>query len=363
MKKFALGALSALALIVSAPAGALAQTVPAGYPADYQKIIDAAKTEDGLLLYGTTAASLFEPFIDLVHERYPFMKVETTDDSQLWEKYYAESAAGVRTADMMMASHPDQWIAFAEKGQVDPYVSPESDKLPDWSKPAPGVYTASADPMIMAYSRAYFQDKEPPMSVAATVAALKSDDDLKNKITAMDPDGNFMGLAIWNAWSKKVPDGWSLLDQLGTNIRPERSAGTVREKILTGEYAVAIFTSGGGIPRWEEPANKALSGWGYPKDGTPIIARNVGITKAAKSPNSARLFLDLMLTREGQIALSQGGLMPYRDDVAPGDVKYGTLKSVTDAVGADKVIFISPNKESLVGLDETLARWNKALGR
>jgi hypothetical protein len=55
--------------------------------------------------------------------------------------------------------------------------------------------------------------------------------------------------------------------------------------------------------------------------------------------------------------------MPYRDDVAPGDVKYGTLKSVTDAVGADKVIFISPNKESLVGLDETLARWNKALGR
>ena len=65
----------------------------------------------------------------------------------------------------------------------------------------------------------------------------------------------------------------------------------------------------------------------------------------------------------GQIALSQGGLMPYREDVAAGDVKYGTFKSVTDAVGADNVLFISPNKDALVGLDESLARWKKALGR
>ena len=123
----------------------------------------------------------------------------------MWEKYYAESAAGVRTADMLMASHPDQWISSSDEGQVDPYVSPESDKLPDWSKPAPGVYTASADPMIMAYSRVYFDGKEPPMSVAETVPRLKANPDLQNKITAMDPDGNFMGLAVWNAWTKKVP--------------------------------------------------------------------------------------------------------------------------------------------------------------
>jgi len=359
MKKLVRGALGALLAMM--PAGAMAQSVPAGYPADYQQIIDAAKKEGGLLLYGNTAAALWAPFVKLASERYPFLKVETTDDGQLWEKYYAENAAGVRTADLMMASHPDQWIAFVEKGQVEPYVSPESSHLPDWSKPFPGVYAASADPMIMAYSKVYFDGKEPPMSVAATVEALKADPQLKNKITAMDPDGNLMGLALWNAWSKK--NGWDLIEALGTNIRPERSAGTVREKILTGEYAVAIFTSGGGIPRWEEPANKALSGWGYATDGTPIVTRNIAITKAAKSPNSAKLFLDLMLTREGQIALSQGGLMPYRDDVAASDVKYGTFKSVTDAVGADNVLFISPNKDALVGIDESLAHWKKALGR
>ena len=55
--------------------------------------------------------------------------------------------------------------------------------------------------------------------------------------------------------------------------------------------------------------------------------------------------------------------MPYRDDVAASDVKYGTLKSVTDAVGADKIVFISPDKEDLVGIDKTLARWKKALKR
>ena len=80
-------------------------------------------------------------------------------------------------------------------------------------------------------------------------------------------------------------------------------------------------------------------------------------------PNAAKILINWLLSREGQIALSQGGLMPYRDDIAPSDVKYGTYKSVTEAVGADNVLFISPTKESLVGLDETLARWNQALGR
>jgi iron(III) transport system substrate-binding protein len=264
---------------------------------------------------------------------------------------------------MMVASHPDQWLQFIERGEVDPYVSPESDKLPDWSKPAPGVYAASADPMIMAYNKAYFEGQEPPMSVEATAATLKARPELANKITLMDPDGNFMGLAVWTAWTKATPDGWSLIEEMGPSVRPERSAGTVREKVLSGEYAIAVFTSGGGIPAWEEPANKALTGWGFPKDGTPMVTRNVGITKGAKNPNSARIFLDLMLTRDGQIALSNGGMMPYREDVAKGDVKYGTLSAVVDEIGADKLLFISPGKDLMAGSDEVIERWKKALGR
>jgi hypothetical protein len=61
--------------------------------------------------------------------------------------------------------------------------------------------------------------------------------------------------------------------------------------------------------------------------------------------------------------LSEGGLMPYRDDVAVADVKYGTLKSVTDAVGADKIIFLSPDKKAQTANDSTLERWKKALKR
>ena len=350
---------AAAAISLSCAAIAQAQDVPEGYPDDYASIIEAAQQENTLLIYSNVSAENWAPFLELVNETYPWMTVETTDDNNMWEKYYAETSSGVDTADMVLASHPDQWAEFISRDEVLAYGSPEIEDLPGWSMPAPGVYSASADPMIMANARHYFEG-EPPRSLAETAQMLADRPELEGKVTVMDPIGNLMGYAAWASWLEKNPEGWELVEEIGPSLRPERSAGTVREKLLTGEYAVAVFTSGGGIPRYEEPVNKDLTDWGFAKDGTPVVTRNVAITKAADSPNSAKLVLDLLLSREGQIAFADGGLTPYREDVALSDVPYVTLSSIREEVGEDNILFITPVSELLAGVEAFEERWNEA---
>jgi iron(III) transport system substrate-binding protein len=357
-----LGVATASAIALSCGTVAHAQDVPEGYPGGYADIIEASQQEDTLSIYSNVDAANWAPFLELVTEIYPWMTVETTDDNNMWEKYYAETLAGVESADMVLASHPDQWAGFIARDEVMVYESPEAGNLPAWSMPAPGVYSASADPMIMANARSYFEG-EPPRSLGETAQLLAERPELQGKVAVMDPIGNLMGYAAWASWLEKNPDGWKLIEQIGSSLRPERSAGTVREKLLTGEYAVAVFTSGGGIPRYEEPVNRELTAWGFSKDGTPVVTRNVAITNAADSPNSAKLVLDLLLSREGQIAFASGGLTPYREDVALSDVPFITLGSVRDEVGEENILLITPVSELLAGVDDFEKRWNTATGK
>jgi len=362
MKKLLSAASLAFAILLSTPP-AQAQS-PAGYPADYAQTIEAARKEGKVLVYSNVAVGNWAPFVALAKQRYPWLAIETTDSgNDLWEKYYAESRTGTRTADLILATAPDRWIEIAERGEVAPYVSPESPALPAWSRPFPGVYSASADPMIIAFNRRALQGMPEPKSLADVAALYKKHPDLKGRITAFDPEGNGMGRNVWTAWAAANPESWSLIDQLGPSLRPERSAGPMREKVISGEYAIALMTSGAGIPQYMMPAAAKLAGWDFPNDGTPIVTRNVAITKAAPNPNAAKVFLDLLLSREGQTAFGKTGQMPYRADIPKTDTPYGTFGSLTEAIGEKNVVFIAPDKTMLANGDAFLARWKKALGR
>lgn len=84
MFKFA----AAVALMALSVVGARAQAVPAGYPEDYARMIEASKSERGLLIYSNFPASFWKPLTDAFNNVYPWIKVETGNFyAELWEKY------------------------------------------------------------------------------------------------------------------------------------------------------------------------------------------------------------------------------------------------------------------------------------
>ena len=335
------GALSSRAEIVDDPA-----------------VVEASKTENGVLVYSNLEPEFWEPVLELFASKYPWIKVETTNmGGDLWEKYYAESSTGTRTADMILTGGADRWLEFADKGEIVDYVSPHTPDLPEWSRPLPGLYSASTDPFIIAYNKFLISEDKAPKSVA-DIAKLAPE--LKGKISTYDAAANPLGLTLYWEWNKAHPDEWSVVEAIGAASRPERSAGTIRDKVLSGEYAAGVFLSGVNIPRLSKPEAQKVAGWAFPADGTPLVLRGLALTKAASSPNSAKLLLDTLVSRDGQIALAKSGVTPYRSDINKEDVPFFSYNSIVEQIGEENIIVVGYDRDLIAKREEFTAKWKEA---
>jgi len=145
---------------VSAPASspAAAPAAPAGlpsyYPANYGEIIEASKKEGKLNVYSIMSKPNWAPVLDEFKKRYSWIEVDAPDldSATIFERYYTETAGNVRSADIIITSSPDTWQEFVKRGEALEYRSPEDDKVPAWTKLAPGIYTVSSDPMVFIWN-------------------------------------------------------------------------------------------------------------------------------------------------------------------------------------------------------------------
>ena len=88
--------------------------------------------------------------------------------------------------------------------------------------------------------------------------------------------------------------------------------------------------------------------------------RGMAVTKAAKSPNAARVFMDFMLSHDGQVAAGEGGMTPYRPDVEAGEVPFLNYAAMAkQAGGEENLMIIGYESEMLADYDGFITRWNK----
>lgn len=351
------------ATLLSSPV--LAQNLPDYYPKDYSKIIEASKSEEGVLVYSVMSAQNWKPVLDSFKQKYPWIKVETLDlSNEIWSRYFTEKAANSRTADLIISLGVGPWIDFVQKKEVAVYDSPEASKVPDWSKPFPGVYSVSADPVLIAWNTKLIGDQK--IDSMAKVAELAADPKLKGKFTTYDAaSGSVAGVFPW-VWSQHFKDGgWPILEKVGPVSKPERSGGQMLSKLASGEYAVAYLTSAITVlPKLNQPGIKGIIDWSFLKDGQPLFARGMAVTQAARSPNSAKLLLDHTISREGQIGWGQGGMTPLRDDVTKDDVPYFTFKSIVEEVGGEQnveVLAYDPDYDTK--FPQYVDKWKQAFNR
>ena len=80
--------LPVLAALLLVGTGAQAQ-VPQGYPADYAKIVDAAKKEGKVVVYATTDAAAAQPLLKDFQVAFPGISVEYSDlnSTELYNRF------------------------------------------------------------------------------------------------------------------------------------------------------------------------------------------------------------------------------------------------------------------------------------
>lgn len=334
--------------------------LPDYYPADYQDIVEGSRDESGQLnIYSVLDPENWAPIIEGFNERYPWIEIAANDlgSGEVFERYYNEDGAGQASADLLVSGSVFHWADMVDEGgRLLDYDSPESTKVPKWSHPSTGLYTFLTSPVVAAYNTALVSGDVEPTSLTA-IAELAASDPAKyaGKVLSYDVAASPYGLAINMAYVERSSDASNKLDDVLPYVQSVSNPSM--EMLISGEYLTSYFVS-----RFQAEQAKQTSGglldWAWLEDGTPITLYGMGITEGTQNPNSAKLFLDYILSVDGQAIIAGQGFVPYRDDM-PAEIT-PTIKTLTDDLGEENVFVVGYEKPATDDVDTFIARWTAA---
>ena len=356
---------TSLASVALYAAAATAQ-VPAGYPADYAKIVEGAKKEGKVVVYSTTDAKLVQPLIKDFEAAFPGVKVEYTDmnSTEVYNRFISENAANATSADAVWSSSMDLQLKLASDGLALPYKSPESAALPDWARWKDTVYATTFEPIAIVYNKRLVAADEVPKTHADFAKLLNTKaEKFQKKVTTYDAEKSGVGFMLVNQDAKLSPAFWDLVKAMGARgVNLQSSTGTMMERISSGENLIGYNILGSyALTRAKKDPSIGIV---FTTDYNLVLSRLAFVAKNAKNPNAGKLWVDYLLSKRGQtITAEQAELYSIRTDITGKDSGVAFAKELGSAV---KPIAVST--DLLTGLDqakrlEFLKQWQTALGR
>jgi iron(III) transport system substrate-binding protein len=354
--------LAAAAASALTPSLAGAQ-VPAGYPASYADVIAAAKKEGKVVVYSTTDTSSANPIIKDFQALYSGISVEYNDmnSTEIYNRFISERAAGATSADVLWSSSMDLQIKLANDGGAMEYASPEVPHLPGWAVWKNQAFGTTYEPIAIVYNKRLLSADEIPQSHADLTRVMTAKlDKVKGKVTTYDIEKSGVGFMLITQDSKLNPRFWELVKALGAaGPRFQSSAGTMMERISSGENVLGfnIFASYAALRAKKDPAIGIV----LPTDYCLVMSRVLFISKTAKNPNAAKLWLDYLLSKRGQAQIAGNDLGSIRADVEGEMTMAGIQKTLGDKakpipVSTDLLPFLDPTKRL-----EFIKQWTAAI--
>ncbi|MEA3537101.1 ABC transporter substrate-binding protein [Rhizobium sp. CC-YZS058] len=350
-----------LSLMTSA---AFAQEVPAGYPADYAAVIEAAKAEGTVSVYTSTDAAQSQKLQDAFTAKYG-IKIAYNDlgTNGAYNQVISEAAAGQVTADVVWSSAMDLQMTLVQDGYAEEYKSPEASKLPIWANYKDTLFATTVEPIGVIYNTKALTEDKLPKTYADMITFLKDNKTtLQGKVATFDPEKSGSGFLHHSNDARNRKDFWDLAKAMGDDgAKIYSSSGGMKETVVSGENVIAINIIGSYALDWvKESPNLGVH---FATDYTPAFSRLALKTKDAPHPNAAKLLIDFMLSSEGQALLAGSGLPSVREDVTAGL----NIKTLNERVGGG-LKPIAVDEGVLEYMDQMkrvqfLNDWKAALGR
>lgn len=297
---------------------ALAQGAsPSDNPATYrgtdreQRLVDGAHKEAQVTVYSSMIVDqALRPLIDAFQTKYPFVKAQYVRDDppQQLQKVMAESRAGHMVADVVESTGLEVPIRAADIGQ--PFWSPQIEAYDPGLRDPHNYWAPTRTSYLGAcYNTHLVKPGEAPKSFADYL-----DPKWKGKIVWSSTVAgamlfitgvrNFMGEDKAFAYLQKLAQ---------QDIVSIPSANrVVVDRVMAGEYALCLDAF---LHHPIISARKGAPIAPLPLDPVLTVVSSVMLPKAPPHPYAAMLFIDYLLSREGQQTLQRADYFPARLDV------------------------------------------------
>jgi iron(III) transport system substrate-binding protein len=289
-------------LLLAAPPPASTQT--------QEQLIVGAKKEGKLVVYASATAPQLQMYFATFNKRYPFIKTEffRTGKQKLVSKILFEEQAKQHIADIIHTSVIETNI-LKKRGALSKHVPLESASLPAQYKDPEGFWTSVyASGTLLGYNSRQIKRANAPKNYDELL-----DPRWKNAIAL---DANKIE---WFAMLLKLK-GRPFMEKLAALNPSVRDGNTlVLQLLAAGEFPIAAGVY--------EYSIEDLKTKGAPVDWVglePVITYTVAASLPSRpnNPNCAKLFIEWLLSKEGQEVINQYGRVPIRDDV---ESKYGKI--------------------------------------
>lgn len=272
--------------------------------------VQAAPAPTGtVVLYTSLPQDIATQFARTFMERNPQVRLEVlrAGSTDIERRIFAEMETGGIRADVLWMADAPIFLTLKARGQLQAYQSPQARAVPAAWKDPQGFFTAGRIiNMIIAVNTTLIPERSAPRRWA---------DFPRYGRTAAMPSPLFSGAVFVVAATFAKEYGWEWFQRARREgVSVLQSNPDVTRALAAREYGVGMtldFIAWGAI---RQGAPLAII---WPEEGAVSIPSPVGITKDARNVAGARLFLDFVLSREGQQALVSQGIIPVRADVAP----------------------------------------------
>jgi len=289
------------------------------------RLVDAAKNEKKLVLYTSVPLPEAKLYTDAFQRKYPFIQADIfrASGEPTLNRILTETRAGRWEFDVVGIT---QMETLAHQKVLSSYVSPEARAYISEFKDVDGFWTSyAAIYYVLGYNTKLVSDKEAPRRWEDLLAPK-----WKGNIS-IDRENYPWYAALQSSWgqekSRKFMEALAKQD-----IQWRKDHTLIAQLLAAGEFPLAIVY----VHNVEDLKNKgAPLEWIATLD--PIVATLRRLALSAKPPHaaSAKLFVDFMLSNEGQEIIRAQGRIPARPDVVPLSPKMDQSKLKLKAVPQD----------------------------
>ena len=249
---------------------------------------------------------------------YPFINVDYDHlhSTALYDRFMREVSTGQASADLLVSSAMDTQIKLVNDGYAQAYASPEKPNLPPWAVWKNQAYGVTAEPIVFAYNKALMPAADVPRSHDDLERLLKrSGGAYRGRIGTYDPELSATGFLFFTQDLQISHDTWALVRALGrTQPKLYVSGDELLNEVISGKY-VFSYNMISSYALEKQAANPVL-GIVFPNDYVLVMSRIAFVTKDARHPAAAKLFLDFLLSKKGQALLAKRHMASVRSDVA-----------------------------------------------
>ena len=259
---------------------------------------DGARKEGEVIWYTSMSLTDFPKIVGAFEKSTPYIKIKTNrlSQSSIMPKIDTEARAGRFMVDVVASAPMEMW-ELKHKGHSSSYLSPELKAFPAGSFDPQGYWSSTeVTPLVLAFNTTLARPDEAPRSYQDLLLPKWrgkmnfGSDEYAWYSVMLDGMGKAKGLEFMKALARQqlhIPGGSSIMRL---------------QLMLAGESAIAIAARGRRATEYKEKGAPIDYRLLDPYPGEP---NGLALMRRAAHPHASILFIDWMLSEEGQTVLAQ----------------------------------------------------------